>query len=1272
MKRMKKVCAIMLGIVMLVGVTAFAAVSNSASQDGIQAIIQTDKNSYAANEEIQVNITVTNTNHHAVKNVSIEALLPDELTLKDGALQSDTVNLDAGETLTLSCTAMLEKEIITEPDTTEKPTETEPIVTEPGTTEEPTETEPIVTDPSTTEETVVTEPDTTLPEGTTSEPTTEEPATVEPTTSEPTTNEPTTIPGTTIPATEGPETTESTTDGGILLPVEPTTDRNSPSTTQPDSSTENSAVNPDTGDSSHTMTKVLACLAAAGAVVVAIVVMQKKNSKKATRVISLVLCGAIAISGIAATGFLSVSAEDDNSRSFTVQTVVTVDGRDYTLEGKVNYEVSATEEGDVKLYSDPKELSTSDAPQDVLFYIDTENTTGACDVTLFDAENGKKLAGMQDEGKNGDKIAGDGIYSTMLSVDCSEETTVQYYAVVDDGITKVKSKVREINIFAPMTDEEAENMEAIDNRLADLTESSEYVNASDDDKVAFMKRTLENMLDEGLITDYQFSNDDAMVSYTYPNGITAYWNVQRISDEYEYIGPTDILRSWDDLGKRNLNVLSPTEKKTEYFDEILFIYGWMDNYVDSAIANLARNLKNDGYLASSIYLPTVERYKELLAEKNYKYIVIAEHGGENLAFGFFYDSTYIATQERATKSLDEKYSQDLKGKKPRVIKQDGKYGIMPEFFSFYYENKLQDSIIDMQSCMGVGKGEVENYGFSSAFLKDCGASTYIGYHNSVYVTYTYSLTESILNSILVENKNIGEAYVKAVDYWGNNDIDYMYRHGYKSDSWLKPDESGKTLKEKVQEKEKNGETAYPVMTGSAKTTLNATVKFAGGNGSLNDPYQIATAQQLDGVRYHLDSNFVLVDDIDLSEYENWEPIGGYIDVEAGDGLQGSFDGQGHTISNLKMNYTITPTGDSYPSYYFGLFSDTTLSPGIKNVKLENVDINISGTGDVIGNSGSTAIYISGFSTNASVLSNINVSGQITASPHCDRLYVGGIANEANRIANSTNHIDINVDMTSLTYIASTYIGGVISIGGTILNNCSNYGNVYGEISNGSGLGRPRTSIYCGGIASVSSDAQITSCKNFGAIEGNTEEDAEVGGIVGVSSADNIALCSNYGVVSARSYSNGDSMVGGIIGNASSISRQGTVRQCANFGKITSICTLLLGESDSAYCGGITGNSWATNSVKLEECYNLASELEAVCRTSSEEKESNIGRISGVPLEYNASTNISNCYSLDSTLLNGLPAMDEIGPDRKNGGSMTRAEIEKAVTDLGFALPGQTE
>lgn len=1224
---------------------------------------------------------MTNTNGHTVKNVSIEGLLPDDLTLKDGSLQSDTVNLGAGETLTLDCVAVLEKEIVTDPETTE-PETTEPDTTEPATepptepefsTELPTESEPVVTDPiepttETTEpeetETDTTLPETTTEETTTSESTTEEPSTVEPTTTEPTTVEPSTVPDTTVPETEEPSTEEDTTDGGIILPIEPTTDRNSPMTTELDSSAENTPDNPNTRDSS-TVIKVLACLAVAGAVIVAIVVIQKKNSKKATKVISLVLCGAIAISGIATTGFLSVSAEEDNSRSFTVQMVVAVDGEDYTLEGKVNYEVSATEEGDVKLYSDPKELSTSDAPQDVLFYIDTENTTGACDVALFNAENGKKLAGMQDNGKNGDKIAGDGIYSTTLSVDCLEETTMQYYAVVDDGITKVKSKVREINIFAPMTDEEAENMETIDNRLADLTESSEYINASDDDKVDFMKQTLENMLDERLITDYQFSNDNAMVSYTYPNGITAYWNVQRSSDEYEYIGPADMLPSWGDLSKRNLNVLSQKEEKTEYFDEILFIYGWMDNYVDSAIANLARNLKNDGYLASSIYLPTVERYKELLAEKNYKYIVIAEHGGENLAFGFFYDSTYIATQERATKSLDEKYSQDLKGKKPRVIKQNGKYGIMPEFFSFYYENKLQDSIIDMQSCMGVGKGEVENYGFSSAFLKDCGASTYIGYHNSVYVTYTYSLTESILNSMLVENKNIGEAYVEAVDYWGNNDVDYMYRHGYKSDSWSKPDESGKTLKEKVQEKEKNGETAYPVMTGSAKTTLNATVKFAGGNGSLNDPYQIATAQQLDGVRYHLDSNFVLIDDIDLSEYENWEPIGGYVDVEPGDGLRGTFDGQGHTISNLKMDYTIMPTGDSHPDYYFGLFSDTTLSPGIRNVNLENIDINISGEGDII-NPGvnESAVYISGFSTKASLLSNIHISGKIVSSVKSDS-YIGGISYIGNEIINSSNSAEIKVFSSENLEIGGIASGANLGRITTKIYNCNNYGNIYATTSG--------DNLYVGGVIANDGGTFISNCNNYGNLEGNSNDTVELGGIVAEGQKTDILTCANYGRLSARTYAmistGAGTYVGGIIADGDgSDNNPLKVENCVNFGNLTSFATTNNRDGmPNAYCAGII--AYPQLNVQLSKCYNLSENVEGQCRNDYMEDKPELGRIVA---HNNYPAIISNCYSLESTLLNGLPAAEYIGSNQKNGGSMTRAEIEKAVTDLGFKLPGQEQ
>lgn len=1229
MKKFKKVCAVILGFIMLIGITATAAVSNSGSQDGIQAVIQTDKNSYDANEDIRVNITVTNTNNYTVKNVSIEGLLPDDLTLKEGSLKSDTVNLNSGETLTIDCVAVLEKEIVTEPDSTESDT------TE-STTEETTE-----STSDTTEESTETDTETTEHEET--ETTTEETSTVETTETEPTLVEPSTVP--------------DTTDGEIILPIEPTTERNSPSTTVQDDYNENAPQNPSTGDS-FTFIKVLTCLAVAGAAIIGIVVIQNKNGKKATKVISLILCGTIAFSGIAATGFLSVTALESDYRSFTVQTVVTVDGGDYTLEGKVNYEVSATEEGDVKLYSDPKELSTSDDPQNVLFYIDTENTTGTCDVTLFNAENGKELTSMQDNGKNGDKTSDDGIYSTTISVDCSEETTVQYYAVVDDGITKVKSRVREINIFAPMTNEEAENMAMVDNCLADLTRSSEYVNASDDDKAFFMKQTLENMLDEGLITDYQFSNDDAMVAYTYPNGITAYWNVQQSSDEYEYMGPADMFHAWDDFKNRTLKKSSPESEKPFRLDKILYIHDWQDYEADIDVDRFVSQLNKEGYDALSVYSPYVEQYKKMLTDKNYKYIVLAAHGSPFVDSKGEYVRTAITTHENVETNKDLKYCFDLFTN--RISKLNNRYVLFPSFFSFYYENKLNGTIVDMQSCMGVGVNGIENYGFSSAFLDDCNASTYIGYHNPVYVSYASSLTASILQK-MKDNKNIGEAYVEAIDYWGKNDIDYMYRHGSKSDSWLKPDESGKTLKEKVQEKEKNEEIAYPVMTGSAKTTLNATVKFAGGDGSINNPYQIATAQQLDAVRYHLDSNFVLVDDIDMSEYENWEPIGGYIDVEPGDGLRGTFDGQGHTISNLKIDYTIMPTGDSHPDYYFGLFSDTTLSPGIRNVDLENIDINISGEGDII-NPGvnESAVYISGFSTKASLLTNIHISGKIVSSVKSDS-YIGGISYIGNEIINSSNSAEIKVFSSENLEIGGIASGANLGRITTKIYNCNNYGDIYATTSG--------DNLYVGGVIANDGGTFISNCNNYGNLEGNSNNTVELGGIVAEGQKTDILTCANYGRLSARTYAlistGAGTYVGGIIADGDgSDNNPLKVENCVNFGNLTSFATTNNRDGmPNAYCAGII--AYPKLNVQLSKCYNLSENVEGQCRNDYMEDKPELGRIVA---HNNYPAIISNCYSLESTLLNGLPAAEYIGSNQKNGGSMTRAEIEKAVTDLGFKLP----
>lgn len=1263
MKRMKKVCAVMLGVAMLVGVTAYAAVSNSASQDGIQAVIQTDKNSYAANEDIQVNITVTNTNGHTVRNVSIEGLLPDDLTLKDGSLQSDTVNLGAGETLTLDCVAVLEKEIVTDPETTE-PETTEPDTTEPATepptepessTELPTESEPVVTEPieptTETTEPEETETDTTLPETTTEETTTpesttEESSTVEPTTTEPTTVEPSTDHDTTVPETEEPSTEEDTTDGGIILPVEPTTDRNSPSTTEPDSSTENTPANPNTSDSS-TVIKVLACLAVAGAVVVAIVVIQKKNSKKATRVISLVLCGAIAISGIATTGFLSVSAEEDTSRSFTVQTVITVDGGDYTLEGKVNYEVSATEEGDVKLYSDPKELSTSDAPQDVLFYIDTENTTGVCDVTLFDAENGKELAGMQDNGKNGDKIAGDGVYSTTLSMDCSEETTVQYYAVIDDGITKVKSKVREINIFAPMTDEEAENMETVDNRLSDLTESTKYVDASNDVKANLMKQELEDLLDEKLILDYEFNEEELMFSYQYKNGIIGSWHIDSNKDYLSAGVDDDFTLDFINRNRLNYSIKSEMEK-TNIIGNGLIIYGWHDSDDDNSnlpsYTNIANSWVKAGFATTIVNLPSVNDFKTLLNKEKYQYIEIAEHGlSRKDELGN--EKYYICTKDQVSKSKDIKYSSDLKGKNPRVIKDGNEYALSPEFFSFYYEDKLDDSIINMSVCMSVGSGQSVNYDFSNAFISWCDASNFIGYHNPVMFGYVLRVSNALVGLMITENMNIQEAIDYIYANLGKTDIEYFYKIKSNDEEWITPNpETGKTLKQEIDDKNNKDGEAHLILKGNPLTTIG--INFAGGDGSINNPYQIETAQQLNAVRYHLDSNFVLIDDIDLSGY-NWVPIGGVENVH--DGFCGNFDGQGHTISNLNITYEI-PARSGIATYSFGLFSDSTDSSGIKNFNLKDIEINITGQSTAMMNK----TYISGVSALASNISNVNVSGKVNVSLQGENIYISGIANSADRIENCVNQANITASIQECSGYKN--ITGIVSeLHDGVIKNCTNRGDI--SVQSYEDRGNTR----CAGIVAVSGISEILNCSNKGKINCNAEQTIYLGGIVSESTNDSISGCSNYGNLESTSKIS-SSDVAGIVSQFSSTYYGGgaTIKNCVNFGNISSESDNLDSVYGQAYCGGIISRI-SGDSQEISYCYNLSDTLKA------EGYSFEMGRIFANDLG-GAFKN----YSLDSTLLNGAPATQNIGPDQKNGGSMTRAEIEKAVTDLGFELPGQTE
>jgi hypothetical protein len=118
--------------------------------------------------------------------------------------------------------------------------------------------------------------------------------------------------------------------------------------------------------------------------------------------------------------------------------------------------------------------------------------------------------------------------------------------------------------------------------------------------------------------------------------------------------------------------------------------------------------------------------------------------------------------------------------------------------------------------------------------------------------------------------------------------------------------------------------------------------FAGGTGEPNDPYQIATANDLmllgESPEYY-DKHFILINDIDLDPNlpgrkilkkaviasETYDPSRGGFN---GTSFIGFFDGNGHTISHL------TITGDGY----LGLFRQLGTGAKISNLGLVAVDI----------------------------------------------------------------------------------------------------------------------------------------------------------------------------------------------------------------------------------------------------------------------------------------------------------------------------------------------
>lgn len=155
-----------------------------------------------------------------------------------------------------------------------------------------------------------------------------------------------------------------------------------------------------------------------------------------------------------------------------------------------------------------------------------------------------------------------------------------------------------------------------------------------------------------------------------------------------------------------------------------------------------------------------------------------------------------------------------------------------------------------------------------------------------------------------------------------------------------------------------------------------------GAGTQSNPYIVSTPQDLNAIRNNLTAYYELANDIDMSNFGNFVPIG-----KVSPFFKGFLDGKGYKIKNLTINET---TG------YVGLFGNIANdSSYVKNLALE--DCNISG-GDIANWCGA----ISG-GLNHGTIENCYASGAVQG-----KYMVGGLVGQFpyGTIKNSYSNVNV--------------------------------------------------------------------------------------------------------------------------------------------------------------------------------------------------------------------------------------------------------------------------
>lgn len=338
--------------------------------------------------------------------------------------------------------------------------------------------------------------------------------------------------------------------------------------------------------------------------------------------------------------------------------------------------------------------------------------------------------------------------------------------------------------------------------------------------------------------------------------------------------------------------------------------------------------------------------------------------------------------------------------------------------------------------------------------------------------------------------------------------------------------------------------------------------FAGGAGTLENPYIIQTCQELQDIWNDLNAYYVLANNIDctvtktwnwnntISSYMGFFPIG---NKTSGYEFQGHLNGNNFNITNL---YIYRPE-----AIRVGLFGETSSSSVIKNLKL--IDVNITGYESVGG--------IAGVSNAYSIIENSFVKGVINGNTN-----VGGISGFIYGASISNCSTDVNINAY---YI---YGGGLVGQGAfsSIITDSYAIGSVF--CNDKSSFSENRCGGFIGGSTRFLS-IMINNC--YSNVNVTCLKD-ECGGFIGYIDA-NSSISNSYSIGNI----NGLNKTGGFVGilNNSNITN--------SFSTVNVICTSVACAGFAGYLAGqesIINSSYFYNRNDGKKCIGVNDSSQLNC------------------------------------------------------------------------------